>query len=228
MVVRTSSDLRQMGHRQHLPVNTQLLHEATDSLGHGATHAGIHLVKNKRLCGAKPAGRDRDRQRHAGQLTARSHFVDRPGRTARMPRHQKADLFQATLRRLSGSLQCHFEPAPLHTQPLHGLGDGCCQPRCGFSARLGELPGLLHIGVKSRRARGFQPGQIAGSIELLQFLFPGQQQIRQLRRVSAVASGQGQPQGHALIEFAQALGVELGLAQVAPQGVNRVLHLRQT
>ena len=58
MVVGTGGDLGQVGHGQHLPVASPLLHQPTHGFGHCTAHAGDDFVENHRLGRPEPAGGD--------------------------------------------------------------------------------------------------------------------------------------------------------------------------
>ena len=62
MVVSTGRHLSQMGHRHHLAILPELLHQAPDGFGHRAPYACIHFIENQRPGLSQLAGRDCDGQ----------------------------------------------------------------------------------------------------------------------------------------------------------------------
>ena len=62
MVVGTGRHLGQMGHCHHLTILPELLHQASDGLGHRAAHARVHFIENQRPGLSQLAGRDRNGQ----------------------------------------------------------------------------------------------------------------------------------------------------------------------
>ena len=92
VVMRTGRHLRQVGHRQHLPISPQLLHQPSYGFGDCSTHAGVHLVKNERRCCSQLAGCDRNGERNARQLAARCDLADGLGCHAGVPCDQEHDI----------------------------------------------------------------------------------------------------------------------------------------
>jgi hypothetical protein len=212
VVVRAGGHLGQVGHGHDLAVAAQLLHQPAHGFGHGAAHAGIHLVKDQCLRRAQLAGGDGNGQRNARQLAARGHLAHGPRCAAGVASDQEGHVFQPALGGLRGFFQRHFKPAALHAQALHGLGDGLGQQRRGLGALARQRARFGHVGGCGFLFGGLQRAQVGCGVQLGQLFLPARQQAGQLGRRAFVAARQRHPQRHALVQLGQALRVEVGLA----------------
>ena len=143
-----------------------------------------------------------------------------------MSGYQKQDLFQAALVRLRSGLQLHLKLPPLHTQALHGLGDGGGQFGRGL---LAHLRNFARLGCKSclrLLCLGQQMGAVGSGVQLRQFVFPSDVCGSQFLGAAFVAPRQGHPQCHARIKFGQLRRVQFHTALVGAQAMYRVFHLR--
>ena len=122
--------------------------------------------------------------------------------------------------------QRHLEAATRHPQLLHRLRDRTRQlgrrlPACGR-----HLPGLRVEGGLRLRQLALQRVEVGGGLERAELAFPFGQQRGQLAGRPAIAPRQAHPGRHALVDLLQPLGLDLGVVQVARQGVRCVLQLR--
>ncbi len=223
----TGSDLGQVGDGQHLAVLSQLAQQATDRVGHRTTDAGIHFVEDQGRCLPQLAGHHRDGQGDAREFATRCHLAHRTRCDPGMTGHQEFHLFPAVGLRLVQFLQRHLEQPALHAQLLHGRGHGLGQARGAVGALLADAPAFGIKCFEGPPLAGLQGVQVERFVQPGQFGFPLRQERGQFLGQATEAPGQRQPLRQTFIQRLKVRRVQVAVAPVLVQAVDRVLDLGQ-
>ena len=209
VVFAARGDLRQVGNGQYLMLPAQCPQRFTDGFGHAAADAGVDFVEYQRRNAGVAAGYDLQGEADTCQFAAGCDFVERAQRAAAVGGNLILHLLQTVCGRGRGQ-QLDMELCAFHGQMLHMAGGFVAQPCGGFAAHGGEcLCGFVVLGFAAGDG-GFEGGDVAGGVEVLQveadfFQFGGQ-----VLRFDAVFSCRAHQFAHALFLFGQFVGVDVG------------------
>ena len=109
---------------------------------------------------------------------------------------------------------------------MHRLGDGGGQRVGGVRPGGADAHRFIEEAAVGVGQRGLQRGGVGGGVQRLHFGLPLGQQRRQLVGRAPVAASQAHPGRHACVQVGQALGLQLGMAEVGVERMRRVLQLR--
>ena len=225
-MIGAGGDLRQVGDREHLHPLAELLHQAADGLGDRAADAGIDLIEDQRAGAAVLlAGGDGDGQRDARELAARGDLGQRARRAAGVAGDEELGRLHPEALRLVLRQQRDLEAAAGHAELLHRLRHRVRQRRRRLGARGADGLGFLLVALERVGLAGLQRIEVGGGVELRELGLPFREQRRQLGRLAAIAAGERDPGGQAVVELPQPVRIEVGGMQVGAEAVRGVLQL---
>ena len=229
MRVSGRSNLRLVGHAEHLAVLAERTQAGTDRCRNRATDAGVDLVEDHGRHRVQPLHGHLDRQRYARQFAARGDPAQGTWRLPRIGRHQKFGAFAAVGIRRGGvadRVQRHLEATCLHAQAadqqtdVHGQAVACRQARS--AERIGRNAPLSHrlcnLGAEALHAR-------AGIGQRVQFHRQGIAMCRQPLCRYPMLSGQVLHPRQASFDVEQGLGIEVEVVADPLQHAGRFIQL---
>ena len=130
--------LRQVGDAEHLRVVREFPQPLADRPRGRAADPGVDLVEDARRAAAS-AREARQREHHAGELTARRRVAQRRDGHPRVRCDPELDRLRAACAesvRLGGRAERNLQARAVHRQPRERLGDGLLELRSRLLARL--------------------------------------------------------------------------------------------